>query len=55
MPPGGHAIYIDCLKFLPQINQSEFPGQALDCELYLEAGIRSSEIGSVMFGKKDLR
>ena len=53
MPPGGHAIYIDCMKFLPQIPQSEFPGQSLACELYLEAGIRSSEIGSVMFGKKN--
>ena len=54
LPPGGHAIYIDCLKFLPHIPQSKFPGQALACELYLEAGIRTSEIGSVMFGKKDL-
>ena len=53
MPPGGHAIYIDCMKFLPQIPQNEFPGQSLACELYLEAGIRSSEIGSVMFGKKN--
>jgi len=55
LPPGGHAIYIDCLKFLPHISQAEFPGQALACELYLEAGIRSSEIGSVMFGKKDVK
>lgn len=53
LPPGGHAIYIDCMKFLPQIPQSEYPGQALACELYLEAGIRTSEIGSVMFAKKD--
>ena len=53
LPPGGHAIYIDCIKFLPHIPQIEFPGQALACELYLEAGIRTSEIGSVMFGKTD--
>lgn len=52
-PPGGHAIYIDARAFLPQIPPNEYPGWALTCELYLEAGIRSVEIGAVMFGVHD--
>jgi tryptophanase len=52
-PPGGHAIYLDAKAFLPHVPGHEYPGQALACEIYLTGGIRTCEIGSVMFGKTD--
>ena len=54
-PPGGHAIYLDAKRILPHIPPQQYPGQALVAELYCVGGIRSVEIGSVMFGKYDAR
>lgn len=52
-PVGGHAVYIDAGMFYPHIPVHQYPGQALVAQLYLHGGIRSCEIGSVMFGKYD--
>lgn len=54
-PPGGHGVYINAKKFLPHIRPTNFPGQALACALYLEGGIRTVEIGTLMFGRRDSR
>ena len=52
-PPGGHAVYLDAGRLLSHIPRDQYPGQALSLELYLVGGIRTLEIGSVMFAHID--
>jgi tryptophanase len=51
VPFGGHAVFIDARAMLPHIPPLAYPGQALACALYLEGGVRSCELGTVMFGR----
>ena len=51
-PTGGHAVYIDARKLLAHIPPLQYPGQALAVALYEVGGIRSCEVGTVMFGRR---
>ncbi|MDQ7842314.1 MAG: tryptophanase [Armatimonadota bacterium] len=50
-PIGGHAVFLDALRFLPHLPRRQYPGQALACALYEDGGVRGVEIGAVMAGR----
>ncbi len=51
-PAGGHAVFIDARAWLPHVAPLQYPGQTVACALYLAGGIRTTEIGTVMFGRQ---
>lgn len=50
-PIGGHAVFLDALRFLPHLPRAQYPGQALACALYEDGGVRGVEIGAVLAGR----
>jgi len=50
-PAGGHGVYLDSRAFAPHIDPLDLPGQAIACELYLHAGVRTTEVGQLMRGR----
>ncbi|MDE3213940.1 MAG: tyrosine phenol-lyase, partial [Bacteroidota bacterium] len=52
LPIGGHGVFVDARKFLPHIDQEQFPAQTLAAELYLDSGVRTMERGIVSAGRK---
>lgn len=50
-PVGGHAVFLDALRFLPHLPRAHYPAQALACALYEEGGIRGTEIGTTLAGR----
>ncbi|GAA3988607.1 tryptophanase [Allokutzneria multivorans] len=52
-PTGCHAVYVDAAELLPHLTLQELPANALACALYAEGGVRTSDLGTLCFGRVD--
>jgi tyrosine phenol-lyase len=50
-PTGGHAVFLDVKRFLPHVDQDDYPAQRLAGEIYIECGVRAMERGNVSKGR----
>jgi tyrosine phenol-lyase len=51
VPIGGHAVFLDALRFLPHLSREQFPAQSLAASIYADSGVRSMERGAVSAGR----
>src|SRR5690349_333362 len=54
LPIGGHAVFLDARRFLPHLDQEQFPAQSLAAALYVDSGVRSMERGIISAGRDPL-
>jgi tyrosine phenol-lyase len=50
-PIGGHAVFLDALKFLPHLSREQWPAQTLAASIYEDSAVRAMERGAVSKGR----
>ncbi|MGB5912831.1 MAG: tyrosine phenol-lyase [Promethearchaeia archaeon] len=50
-PIGGHAVFLNALKFLPHLTREQWPAQTLAAVIYEDSAVRTMERGAVSKGR----